>query len=418
MNAIRRGISFGRRCLTDPKDALNHAARKLGYAPPENIEVECLLPRPPEGGPRLAHVANYNKSNAGDMLLTSTLRDLVMDRCGPARWSGLHAHRVVTSETVAHVNRCSGLIVGGGGLFLRDTNPNALSGWQWSCGLEELAKIRVPLVLFAVGYNRFRGQPDFEPIFRDHLAATTDKALFVGLRNSGSIRAVKGYLPAELHEKIRFQPCMTTLMSRFYPQWMPTSEPETPIVSLNCAFDRAELRYGDRRDSILEAIAEAMWRIGRRARVKYYAHNVDDEEILPTLERRGVPFELVRLYNTTPAKMLEAYSVPSLAIGMRGHAQMIPFGFRRPILSLISHDKLRYFLEDIQAEDWGVEVDEPDLADRLSRSALDILDNRDEVQSRIARAQDELWDVTVENLNLMAGPLGLRAPRPAAAAAH
>jgi polysaccharide pyruvyl transferase WcaK-like protein len=411
MNFIRKGLSFGRCLLTDPRAALNHAARKLGYLPTEGIEIDCLLPRRAEGGPRLAHIANYNTANAGDMLLTSVLRDLIMDQCGPARWTALHAHRVVTPEVIAHINRCSGLIVGGGGLFLRDTNPNALSGWQWGCSLEALSRIRVPLVLFAVGYNRFRGQPEFDPIFRDHLIATTEKSVFIGLRNSGSIRAVRGYLPQELHDKVRFQPCMTTLVWRFYPHRMLESEPKTPVVSLNCAFDRAGLRYGDRHQQILSQIAEAMARISRGATVKYYAHSPEDEQILPTLDRRGVHYELVRLYHTTAARMLAAYASPALSIGMRGHSQMIPFGCHRPILSLISHDKLRWFLEDIEAEEWGIEINDPDLADRLSQAALEILDHPIEVRSRIARAQEMLWDTTIENLNIMAGPFGLRVLR-------
>ena len=41
---------------------------------------------------------------------------------------------------------------------------------------------------------------------------------------------------------------------------------------------------------------------------------------------------------------------------MRGHAQMIPFGLRRPIISIISHDKMRFFLKDINCLEWGIDV--------------------------------------------------------------
>ena len=91
------------------------------------------------------------------------------------------------------------------------------------------------------------------------------------------------------------------------------------------------------------------------------------------------------LFVSTPAAVLEAYARPALSIGMRGHAQMIPFGCRRPIVSLISHEKLKWFLEDIGAEDWGVELDEPDLADRLSALALEVLDRLRQLRARTAR---------------------------------
>jgi hypothetical protein len=39
---------------------------------------------------------------------------------------------------------------------------------------------------------------------------------------------------------------------------------------------------------------------------------------------------------------------------MRGHAGMIPFGCGTPIISLVSHPKMAYFLADIERPEWGV----------------------------------------------------------------
>lgn len=408
---MARAGRFGFRLLSDPRETLRRVYGRVSPPAPANIEVECLLSRRPKGGPTLVHIANYN-ANAGDMLLTTVLRDLVISQCGPVVWEGIHAHKPTTDQTLRDLNRSRGVIVGGGGLFLRDTGPNPNSGWQWNCSIDGLKRIKVPLVLFAVGYNRFRGQPDFEPIFRDHLAATAEKAMFLGLRNGGSIRAVQSYLPQELHAKLRYQPCMTTLLRLLYPALIASeTERASPFVALNCAFDRPELRFGPNQAARLDSIAEAMWRISRHLPVKYYSHMRMDEEILPHLDRRGVPYELVPLQGLPPDQIVRAYARPALTIGMRGHAQLVPFGCSRPIVSLISHDKLRYFLEDISAEDWGVEIDDPDLVDRLTETTFSILERPGETQSRLTRAQDALWDVTIENLNAMAVPMGLKRPR-------
>ena len=92
------------------------------------------------------------------------------------------------------------------------------------------------------------------------------------------------------------------------------------------------------------------------------------------------------------------YAHIDLAVGMRGHAQMIPFGLRRPIMSLISHDKMRYFLEDIEHPEWGVEVDSPSLAQAME-AAIDRLETaRDEVHAIIKIAQTKVWEETVANL--------------------
>lgn len=86
---------------------------------------------------------------------------------------------------------------------------------------------------------------------------------------------------------------------------------------------------------------------------------------------------------------------------------MIPFGFRRPILSLVSHEKLRRFLEDIEAEGWAVEIDDPDLADRLAQAALDQLERPDASRSQIERAQDRLRETTLQNLREISRGFGL-----------
>ena len=50
---------------------------------------------------------------------------------------------------------------------------------------------------------------------------------------------------------------------------------------------------------------------------------------------------------------------------MRGHSQMIPFGLRKNILSIVSHDKLKWFLEDIDHPEWGVDVRENDFKNKF-----------------------------------------------------
>src|SRR5690606_35253924 len=111
------------------------------------------------------------------------------------------------------INKSKGVIIGGSGLFLKDTNPNMLSGWQWSCSLEMLKKIRTPITLFAVGYNRFRNQEDFDPVFSEHLNLLAEKSIYIGLRNQGSIINVEKYLTKENKKKVRYQPCPTTIIS-------------------------------------------------------------------------------------------------------------------------------------------------------------------------------------------------------------
>jgi polysaccharide pyruvyl transferase WcaK-like protein len=361
----------------------------------EEIEPLKKTPSSPDA-PRIGHIAMYTTGNAGDTLLPLTVRD-ALNRENPINWKGIHAHRIVNQSVLKTLQEQDGLLIGGGGLFLNDTNPNNLSGWQWSCSLKKLEQINRPLAVFAVGYNRFRGQKDFKPIFRDHLQLLTEKSVFIGLRNSGSIQAIKSYLPAQLHAKVRYQPCPTTLLHTLYspPPQLDSTQPRT--IAINAAFDRLQLRLGDQYASILEQIALACKQLSQDHEIVYYAHAKSDYQMIPYLDRAHVPHRIVDLFHVPAQTIIEAYQKPSLVIGMRGHAQMIPFGCTTPILSLISHDKMRWFLQDIDRPQWGIEMNQPDLTEKLIANATSLLNNRASIQQDIRHLQDGLSETTQTN---------------------
>lgn len=351
----------------------------------------------PSSEKRIGHVAMYTDGNAGDTLLPRTVRDAVDDET-VNHWTGIHAHRVVNKRLQHEINQLDGLLIGGGGLFLRDTNPNNLSGWQWSCSVDALRRIEIPIALFAVGYNRFRNQPDFKPVFRKHLELLASKSVYIGLRNSGSIKAIKSYLPAELHDKIRYQPCPTTLCKTLYPEFCRTDgEQEKPLIALNCAFDRIELRLGKRTDHILSELAQVARTLSETCRIAYYAHAKSDHQMLPYLEKAEVPYTLENLFHIHPQEVVKAYAKPALVLGMRGHAQMIPFGCGTPILSLVSHDKIQWFLDDIERPEWSVEMSTRNFKDHLLVSARGILDCQEAVRTDIQSIQAGLLATTHKN---------------------
>src|SRR5690606_39233188 len=80
---------------------------------------------------KLIHIAAFTYGNAGDAVLPTAVRDSI-EQDNAYNWQGVHAHTVVTDDLITSFNRTKGIIIGGGGLFLKDTNPNNLSGWQWS----------------------------------------------------------------------------------------------------------------------------------------------------------------------------------------------------------------------------------------------------------------------------------------------
>ncbi|MBV9420677.1 MAG: polysaccharide pyruvyl transferase family protein [Alphaproteobacteria bacterium] len=292
-----------------------------------------------------------------------------------------------------------GVLVGGGGAFLSDTNANAISGWQWAISKEQVGQLRVPLALFALGYNRFRGQAPFDARFADNVAAIVEKAFFAGLRNRGSIAALRSYLPENLAAKLVYQPCPTTVLSFLRLGAAARTTARQPVLALNAAFDRSALRFGASRQRTLRGLAMVAKAAGDDGwSIKVLCHQLDDAQITPALREAGVQFSLTHLAGQSAHRTIAAYRAVDLAIGIRGHAQTIAFGLGVPIISVVTHNKLQWFLDDIGHPDWGVETREEDFPDRLMaayRAAAAALPER---RAQVAAAREKLWVITQQNV--------------------
>jgi SAM-dependent methyltransferase/polysaccharide pyruvyl transferase WcaK-like protein len=356
----------------------------------------------------IAHVGLHGNGNAGDTLLFPAVRWLFQKEVLPTNFTLIPLRDPVTQETIYKINQQDALVIGGGGLFLADSNPNEQSGWQWACPLELLEQIKVPIILFAVGYNRFRGQEKFAPIFEKNVQRLIEKSAFVGIRNRGSIEALKTYLPELLHEKIHYQPCPTTILKHFYPDLPQYQEASEPTLAVNIAFDRHHLRFGQREHEILWSMADAFLELERQGwQIKLFNHVSIDNDARFWFRARGLFAEEVNIGGVPPIDILREYSQATIAVGMRGHAQMIPFGLHRPIYSLISHDKLQFFLDDINHSDWGVELQDPNLGEKLVRDINNLYTNLPQIESQLKTAQSELWKITLQNLEMIKNSLNV-----------
>lgn len=345
----------------------------------------------------VVHISADTTANVGDQILVKCLRDLVEQKTGAVNWSSISVRNPVNANYIEMCNRSKAIVLGGGGLFLKDTNPNEISGWQWACSAEDMSRIDVPLYVMGVGYNRFRGQDDFEPYFTESINTIVEKSAFFGVRNHGSIRAIQSYLREDLRDKVVFHPCATTVISKLYQ--LPERHVESPFIALNCAFDREELRFGDKKDEIMLGIARVLKQLSSSYVIKCYAHCSSDAEVCRYLDAVGVGYELVELTRAlTEEEYLRYFTEPELVLAIRGHAQMIPFGCITPTVSMISHDKLAWFLEDIEHPEWGVEVLDEQFEEKLLEKSLYMLNNREKVCEEIILAQEQLWDVMQNNL--------------------
>lgn len=350
----------------------------------------------------LFHFSAWGNSNAGDNLLVLALKKSIESLIGHFDYIDRNVRTALTGLDVDLINKSKGVVIGGGGLFLKDTNANDISGWQFPISVKQIEEIKAPMLMLAVGYNRFRGQDDFEPVFKENINAMVRKCKFVGIRNRGSINALRGYLDDDLKDKPVFHPCATTILSKLYD--MPEADRQEPFVALNCAFDRSAMRYGERKDEILDATARVMAELSKDIKIKYYVNYGGDQAMLPYLDKNNVKYELVSLSgpSISTTDILREYSAPSLVIGMRGHAQMIPFGCGTPILSIVSHNKMAWFLDDIEHPEWGADVQSKDYGEILLSAARAILSDERGIRKKVLDEQEKLYTVTKDNFKSIA----------------
>jgi polysaccharide pyruvyl transferase WcaK-like protein len=220
------------------------------------------------------------------------------------------------------------------------------------------------------------------------------------------VQAVKELLPAEIKYKVVFQPCTTTIIRKISP-WLENKRYNNSVC-FNVAFDREDKRYGSSKELILKQIAKSVCDIQSRGYDVYYIAHCKSDLLFVDYLPKGV-VKIVDADGWNYKKLISFYNKIDCVIGMRGHAQMIPFGVNCEIITLGSHDKMKWFLQDINALDWYIEISQD--SEKLSRTIVnkfvDIHEKHGQItRKRLKVEQDKLWEITCNNFKAIAEIIG------------
>lgn len=349
---------------------------------------------------RISHITFYSTGNAGDTTLSTCVRDLFNAQLDSVSWNLIKITRAVNERYIEKLNSSSAVIIGGHGAFLPDTNPNNVSGWEWACGQDQYEKILVPIIVFAVGYNYFTGQERTE-LFEKNINSLVARSAFFGLRNSGSVREIRSFLDESLQSKVVYQPCPTMITRKLYPKIK--KKEITHQVAFNVALDRAHMRMGENAETILNEIAKAMLRLTLMGYTVHFITHCDAEiSFIEYLRRFNVDFKFHSAAAWGAEKLINFYNDMDVVIGMRGHGIWVPFGVNCHIISLGNQNKTKWFLEDINALDWYININEQ--AENLCELIIDKFieiheDKRKQTTERLLDAQNSLYSITKRNMS-------------------
>lgn len=349
-----------------------------------------------KGTIRIAHIASHGGFNAGDNALNYCLRHLFQTRFPNAVFDLYKVHDAVSEKTIDIINKHDLLVIGGGGLFMDNSNKNEISGWQWAIPENLISEIKIPMAVFAVGYNYFFEQPT-NSIFKNNIRALVEQCDFVGLRNYGSIKKVKEICGEGIEEKVQYQPCITTLIDRIFPVG---EKKKNNRIAVNLSLDYAEYRFGQSEDAINLDIAMAIKEIhGQGYNIIVTIHCNRDWMFINYLRAVGFDdFEVFDMKDLEPGKVIDFYRNVEGVISSRGHGQMIPFGTGTKMLTLVTQPKNMWFLEDMGLEDYSIMLTENNNIVGEIIEKMDTLMNDDSYYKRIAQKKDEMMRVTEQNM--------------------
>jgi len=262
------------------------------------------------------------------------------------------------------------LLVGGGLIFHRPMDESR-SGWQFNIGRDDLARIRVPLVVHGIGYNRFAyDTSDFQPQMDAHLQRTQACAALFSTRNAGTKaelirRGLDGDGIAVVPDSGMFvEPS---------PIELPGSGRGGLTIGLNWAGDRVEQRWPGEPETTARAVAgnlaaalAAILAERGGGRVIWTPHLMEIDQhcrdvFASVLGDAFVDAETALAHIYPPSLyqvpfLADIYRQCDLVIGMRGHANIVPFGVGTRVVAIGSHAKNRFFLEEIGAPDSLIDV--------------------------------------------------------------
>ncbi len=337
---------------------------------------------------RIWHIGAWNR-NVGDWALAYQTHRLLNEQANKRDWT-LSFYLVDSQRTFFHPalidqmnDEADLVLLGGGGLIFFRPEDESVSGWSFNISIHELSRIRVPIVVYAIGYNKFEfDRRHFPDSTGPHLRALQQRATLFSVRNHGTRSVLLKQYGLERHKLDVIPDPGIYLFDR--PIEIPALDPGRPVVALNWAGDRPNLRYAkphkQNAQHFMATVKSALLRLAREAnaQIMFLPHLVHvDSDMYEEFANDFPPgsifsthVELPFLY-PPPGEMLyphipfftNIFRQADIVMGMRFHTCVLSFGAGTPFLRLGSHPKLAYFVNDTGVPDYAIPLVDPEVED-------------------------------------------------------
>jgi polysaccharide pyruvyl transferase WcaK-like protein len=285
-------------------------------------------------------------SNWGDQMLARGVRNLMLDYL-PISESDIGGEPIIqwNKETAQNIsNNFKLFIMGGGGMIDQD----GFIGTK-----EFFDELKIPFIVYSVGYNIFRPAKHLSQGTLEKLKYVQSKTVFFSVRDDGSKEDLiqDGFQVQESPDPAFF--CSE--------RWnFPKTNPfKHKYVLINTAGDCLDSRY--KMNNVTHS--DFCWRVGlitdfllnKGYKVYFTQHVPFDAFCFNTMKWRPDQVSVLD-FETMEKNGLSWIKNASLAISMRGHAQIIPISLGVPTISWSTQDKNLGIMKKLNLDDWNLDV--------------------------------------------------------------
>jgi polysaccharide pyruvyl transferase WcaK-like protein len=281
------------------------------------------------------------------------------------------------------------LVIGGGGIIHGAHWPN---GWFWLINQELIRRIKIPFIVYGVGYNYFSHEGGMPEVGKLHLAETIKRSTHFSVRNDGSL----GRLNEQIGTIVPVvpDPGFHINLNRNY------SCPEKePFIIIQVANDKPEYRFqnGKGTSDFINSLRTSLKFLGRNYKVILAPHVHEDivlsKHIADGLTNTCV-WDFSRFAFDRAEESVGYYQKAEFVLAMRGHGQIIPLAFNTPVISLQNHPKHGGLMSELELSDYNMPLSDANFENNLLDKIDKIEKNRDWYRSHIIKQNKKIFEQT------------------------
>jgi polysaccharide pyruvyl transferase WcaK-like protein len=266
------------------------------------------------------------------------------------------------------------LVIGGGGIIHGKHWPN---GWFWLIDIEIIKKIKIPYIVYGVGYNYWVDEGSMPQRGIIHLNEAIKNAAYFSLRNDGSAKRMSGLTRFDLPVvpdpgfHVNLNPPNPRLIQKQY-------------IVIQLANDKPELRFLslEKRKIFVDHMREVVSNVSKDYHVLFAPHVFEDislsQQIASGIGNTSV-WDFGEYAFDKCERTLSFYEHAEFVIAMRGHGQIIPISYNVPVIALENHPKHRGLMEDLDLLDYNLAINESDFKQNLLTIIEKLKSNKDKL---------------------------------------